>query len=639
MREITKIMKGWEFTGPDGTTTTVDLPHTWNARDGQDGGNDYWRGTCIYRTHFAAPQFNTASHQVWIQFDGVNASAHVVLNGSPVCNHDGGYSTFRANITELLRDENELTVEVDNSKNNRVYPQKADFTFYGGIYRDVSLMVVSKNHFTLDYFGGPGIRITPTVQGADASVQVTTWHDGEGEVSVELLDAAGNTVATGKGPDITLTIFNAHLWNGVKDPYLYSCKARLVVNGTVEDETTTRFGVRSFKVDPKKGFFLNGKSYPLHGVSRHQDRKGLGNAITREMHDEDMALIKEIGANTIRLAHYQHDQYFYDLCDEVGMVVWAEIPYISEHMPNGRENTISQMKELIIQNYNHPCIVCWGVSNEITISTKDKKDMLDNHRQLNDLCHEMDKTRLTTLACYAMCGPFNRSAHITDMVSWNLYLGWYVPGFILNDLWMGFFHLCFPNRPFGYSEYGAEGMPNLHSTHPHRGDHTEEYQAKYHEYMLRCFKRHPWMWATHVWNMFDFAADARDQGGEPGMNHKGLVTFDRKTKKDSFYLYKAWWSDEAFVHICSKRFVERTGSTATVKVYSNQSTVALYVNGNKVGEQTGEHVFTFKVPLNGELHIQAVAGDRTDESVIRHVDTPNPEYKLHKTKSKSANWV
>ena len=639
MREITKIMKGWEFTGPDGTTTTVDLPHTWNARDGQDGGNDYWRGTCIYRTHFAAPQFNTASHQVWIQFDGVNASAHVVLNGSPVCNHDGGYSTFRANITELLRDENELTVEVDNSKNDRVYPQKADFTFYGGIYRDVSLMVVSKNHFTLDYFGGPGIRITPTVQGADASVQVTTWHDGEGEVSIELLDAAGNTVATGKGPDITLTIFNAHLWNGVKDPYLYSCKARLVVNGTVEDEITTRFGVRSFKVDPKKGFFLNGKSYPLHGVSRHQDRKGLGNAITREMHDEDMALIKEIGANTIRLAHYQHDQYFYDLCDEVGMVVWAEIPYISEHMPNGRENTISQMKELIIQNYNHPCIVCWGVSNEITISTKDKKDMLDNHRQLNDLCHEMDKTRLTALACYAMCGPFNRSAHITDMVSWNLYLGWYVPGFILNDLWMGFFHLCFPNRPFGYSEYGAEGMPNLHSTHPHRGDHTEEYQAKYHEYMLRCFKRHPWMWATHVWNMFDFAADARDQGGEPGMNHKGLVTFDRKTKKDSFYLYKAWWSDEAFVHICSKRFVERTGSTATVKVYSNQSTVALYVNGNKVGEQTGEHVFTFKVPLNGELHIQAVAGDRTDESVIRHVDTPNPEYKLHKTKSKSANWV
>ena len=638
MRSTLNFNSHWQFTKPGAAPVAVTLPHTWNAADGTDGGNDYFRGTCTYTKEFAAPA-HADDEEVWLEFEGAAMTAVVTLNDQELTRHAGGYSTFRVNLTPALAAQNTLTVTVDNSANRTVYPQKADFTFYGGIYRDVSLMVVSKNHFTLDYFGGPGIRITPTVQGADASVQVTTWHDGEGEVSIELLDAAGNTVATGKGPDITLTIFNAHLWNGVKDPYLYSCKARLVVNGTVEDETTTRFGVRSFKVDPKKGFFLNGKSYPLHGVSRHQDRKGLGNAITREMHDEDMALIKEIGANTIRLAHYQHDQYFYDLCDEVGMVVWAEIPYISEHMPNGRENTISQMKELIIQNYNHPCIVCWGVSNEITISTKDKKDMLDNHRQLNDLCHEMDKTRLTTLACYAMCGPFNRSAHITDMVSWNLYLGWYVPGFILNDLWMGFFHLCFPNRPFGYSEYGAEGMPNLHSTRPHRGDHTEEYQAKYHEYMLRCFKRHPWMWATHVWNMFDFAADARDQGGEPGMNHKGLVTFDRKTKKDSFYLYKAWWSDEAFVHICSKRFVERTGSTATVKVYSNQSTVALYVNGNKVGEQTGEHVFTFKVPLNGELHIQAVAGDRTDESVIRHVDTPNPEYKLHKTKSKSANWV
>ena len=638
MSKTILLNQNWIFS-KEGHDEPVTLPHTWNAMDGQDGGNDYYRGTCSYTT--VLPDISLPENgRAVLQFDAVAMTAEVYLNEQKLAEHKGGYSAFCVDITDALRNgSNLLRVNVDNSDNDTVYPQKADFTFYGGIYRDVSLMVVSKNHFTLDYFGGPGIRITPTVQGADASVQVTTWHDGEGEVSIELLDAAGNTVATGKGPDITLTIFNAHLWNGVKDPYLYSCKARLVVNGTVEDETTTRFGVRSFKVDPKKGFFLNGKSYPLHGVSRHQDRKGLGNAITREMHDEDMALIKEIGANTIRLAHYQHDQYFYDLCDEVGMVVWAEIPYISEHMPNGRENTISQMKELIIQNYNHPCIVCWGVSNEITISTKDKKDMLDNHRQLNDLCHEMDKTRLTTLACYAMCGPFNRSAHITDMVSWNLYLGWYVPGFILNDLWMGFFHLCFPNRPFGYSEYGAEGMPNLHSTHPHRGDHTEEYQAKYHEYMLHCFKRHPWMWATHVWNMFDFAADARDQGGEPGMNHKGLVTFDRKTKKDSFYLYKAWWSDEAFVHICSKRFVERTGSTATVKVYSNQSTVALYVNGNKVGEQTGEHVFTFKVPLNGELHIQAVAGDRTDESVIRHVDTPNPEYKLHKTKSKSANWV
>ena len=639
MRSTTKLMKNWQFTGPDGKTTAVDLPHTWNNIDGQDGGNDYWRGTCIYKTQFTAPVFDKDTQQVWLQFEGVNASAKVTLNGVEVARHDGGYSTFRADVTALLADSNELIVEADNSKNDRVYPQKADFTFYGGIYRDVSLLVVNRNHISLDYLGGPGVQITPTVNGANADIEVKTWMEGDGEVEFSIYDAAGAEVLTGKGRDTTVTLEHPHLWDGVRDPYLYTCAVRLVLNGEVQDEVRQRFGVRSFSVDPKRGFFLNGRPYPLHGVSRHQDRKGLGNAITREMHDEDMQLIKELGANTIRLAHYQHDQYFYDLCDEAGMVVWAEIPYISEHMPNGRENTISQMKELIVQNYNHACIVCWGVSNEITISTKDNRDMRDNHHVLNDLCHEMDKTRLTTLACYAMCGPFNPVAHITDLVSWNLYLGWYVPGLFLNDLWMDFFHLCYPNRALGFSEYGAEGMPNLHSSHPRRGDHTEEYQAIYHEYMLRCFDRHKWLWATHVWNMYDFAADARDQGGEPGMNHKGLVTFDRKTKKDSFYIYKAWWSDEPFVHICSKRYADRTENEIEVKVYSNQKQVSLYVNGEKLAEQEGEHIFKFRVKLNGETKVQAVAGDSIDDAVFRKVDAPNPDYKLTKKKSTSANWV
>jgi beta-galactosidase len=639
MRSTTKLMKNWQFTGPDGKTTAVDLPHTWNNIDGQDGGNDYWRGICIYKTRFAAPAFDKNTQQVWLQFEGVNASAKVTLNGVEVTRHDGGYSTFRTDVTALLADSNELIVEADNSKNDRVYPQKADFTFYGGIYRDVSLLVVNRNHIALGYLGGPGVQITPTVNGANADIEVKTWMEGDGEVEFSIYDAAGAEVLTGKGRDTTVTLERLHLWDGVRDPYLYTCAVRLVLNGEVQDEVRQRFGVRSFSVDPKQGFFLNGRPYPLHGVSRHQDRKGLGNAITREMHDEDMQLIKELGANTIRLAHYQHDQYFYDLCDEAGMVVWAEIPYISEHMPNGRENTISQMKELIVQNYNHACIVCWGVSNEITISTKDNRDMRDNHHVLNDLCHEMDKTRLTTLACYAMCGPFNPVAHITDLVSWNLYLGWYVPGLFLNDLWMDFFHLCYPNRALGFSEYGAEGMPNLHSSHPRRGDHTEEYQAIYHEYMLRCFDRHKWLWATHVWNMYDFAADARDQGGEPGMNHKGLVTFDRKTKKDSFYIYKAWWSDEPFVHICSKRYTDRTENEIEVKVYSNQKNVTLYVDGERLAEQEGEHIFKFRVKLNGETKVQAVAGDSIDDAVFRKVDAPNPDYKLTKKKSTSANWV
>lgn len=321
------------------------------------------------------------------------------------------------------------------------------------------------------------------------------------------------------------------------------------------------------------------------------------------------------------------------------MIVWAEIPYISEHMPNGRENTISQMKELIVQNYNHPSIVTWGISNEITISTKDNKDMLDNHRELNELCHKMDSTRPTTLACYAVCGPFNKVAHLSDLVSWNLYLGWYVPGLFLNDWWISFFHRVYPNRCLGYSEYGCEGMPNLHSSRPRRGDHTEEYQSLYHEFMLKCFERHPYMWSTHVWNMFDFAADARDQGGEPGMNHKGLMTFDRKVKKDSFYIYKAYWSKEPFVHLCGSRYVDRTEAVTKVKVYSNQTKVALYANGKLLEEKTGNKVFEFRVPLNGEVRLEAVSGQAKDTSTIRRVSQPNPDYKLKKSKGKSQNWV
>ncbi len=662
MRRRQKLMDRWKFTGPDGTVSEVQLPHTWNNVDGQDGGNDYWRGTCRYERDFDMPEFKKDEELVYLEFQGVNASAKVFINGTPVCSHDGGYSTFRADITKFLAEKNHLTVEADNSVNDRVYPQKADFTFYGGIYRDVNLLIVNRCHFDLDYYGDSGLRITPEVKGSDGAVRVQTfldvcqakagWEQKEAEkssdfeklpqdleIQVEILDAEGTKAVCGSGMDCRMTVPAVHLWDGIQDPYLYQARARLYREGQVVDEISSRFGFRSFSVDPQKGFFLNGRSYPLRGVSRHQDWKGIGNALDRAHHQKDMDLIREIGANTIRLAHYQHDQYFYDLCDEYGMVVWAEIPYISEHLPNGRDNTASQARELVVQNYNHPCIVCWGVSNEITISTKDKKDMLDNHRMLNELYHQMDPSRLTTLACYAVCGPFNRSAHITDVVSWNLYLGWYVPGLILNDLWMRFFHFCYPKRCLGYSEYGCEAMPNLHSAKPKRGDHTEEYQAVYHEYMLKCFERNPYLWATHVWNMFDFAADARDQGGEPGMNHKGLITFDRRTKKDSFYLYKAYWSPEPFVHIAGKRRKDREEALTAVKVYTNQPRVSLFVNGVFKEEKTGNKVFEFQVSLSGETHIKAEAGACSDQAVFRKVDRPNPAYKLVKGKSSSANWV
>ncbi len=640
MRTEQLLNQGWSFTYHDGSVQALDLPHTWNAQDGQDGGNDYWRGTCTYTKQFPAPEFDRENQRIYLEFQGVNASARVVLNEKEVMTHDGGYSTFRADITDVLAQENSLRVEVDNSVNDRVYPQKADFTFYGGIYRDVKLITVNKSHFDLDYYGGCGLAVTPEVADEDGIIRVRTWHNAtDGQVQIRLLDAAGTEVASGQGTDISLTIPNVHLWDGLEDPYLYTCQATLIENGKEVDRINTHFGVRYFGMDPKEGFFLNGRAYPLHGVSRHQDRKGLGNALTRTHHDVDMELIREIGANTIRLAHYQHDQYFYDLCDKHGMIVWAEIPYISEHMPNGRENTVSQMKELIVQNYNHPSIVTWGLSNEITISTKDKKDMLDNHRQLNDLVHEMDPSRPTSLACYAVCGPFNKVAHLSDIVSWNLYLGWYVPGLFLNDLWIDFFHWKYPNRCLGFSEYGCEGMPNLHSSHPRRGDHTEEYQAIYHEYMLKCFEKRPFMWANHVWNMFDFAADARNQGGEPGMNHKGLVTFDRKIKKDSFYLYKAYWNPEPMVHIAGKRYKHRPEKYTTVKVYSNCHTVSLYVDGKLREQKKGNKIFNFRIPLRDETMVEVVAGEVRDKAIFCFTPNPISSYKLNKKIAGGGNWT
>ncbi|MBQ5823877.1 MAG: glycoside hydrolase family 2 protein, partial [Clostridia bacterium] len=415
MREFININTGWLFSKTADSAPaalpadwdSVNLPHTWNADDGQDGGNDYHRGTCYY-----AKQLNKAdlpaTDCVYLEIKGANSSAEVYFNGSKIASHDGGYSTWRVNLTENLKDENLLVIAVDNSPNDYVYPQMADFTFYGGLYRDVNIIGVSSSHFDLDYFGAPGIKVTPEVEGNDAEIEievyVTNKKDGQ-TLRYTITDAEGNVVATKTTDDNDedLDIKNVHLWNGRKDPYLYTATVELLEGDTVLDNVSARFGCRTFKVDPEKGFFLNGESYPLRGVSRHQDRLGVGNALLHEHHEEDIELILEVGANTIRLAHYQHDQYFYDLCDEKGLVIWAEIPYISKHLPDGRKNTISQMTELVAQNYNHPSIVVWGLSNEITMKGDTDPDLLENHRILNDLVHDMDKTRLTTIAAVSMC--------------------------------------------------------------------------------------------------------------------------------------------------------------------------------------------------------------------------------------------
>ena len=645
MRNIIDLNKNWLFVKDTAdisarTGEMIDLPHTWNASDGHDGGNDYFRGSSLYVKTLKKAEL-PASDRYYLEICGANSSADVYLGGEKLAHHDGGYSTFRVDLTEALTDECELAIVVDNSANNTVYPQMADFTFYGGLYRNVKLICVNESHFDLEYYGAPGIKVTPEIVGKDATVEVEVFvknlKDTQ-KIVYTLYDKEENELQKIESTDtkVSFEIKDVHLWHGRRDPYLYCMEAEIVCGEDVLDNVCTRFGCRSFKIDPDNGFILNGEEYPLRGVSRHQDRLGVGNALLPEHHEEDIELILEVGATTVRLAHYQHDQYFYDLCDEKGLVIWAEIPYISKHMPGGRENTVTQMTELVAQNYNHPSIVVWGLSNEIGIGGADE-DLLENHRILNDMVHEMDKTRLTTIAAVSMCKMDDPYLLIPDVVSYNHYFGWYGGDTSMNGPWFDKFHAMHPTLPIGCSEYGCEAL-NWHTSDPKQGDYTEEYQSYYHEELIKQLFTRKYLWATHVWNMFDFGADARAEGGENGQNHKGLVTMDRKYKKDSFYAYKAWLSDDPFVHICSKRYVDRVEDVTKITVYSNLPEVELFVNGESVGKKSApDHFFYFEVKNEGESTIVAKAGDCSDESKIRKVAERNMDYVLREVGA-VLNW-
>ncbi len=650
MRKILNFNGDWSFTKetfaeiPSTTTESweaVTLPHTWNATDGQDGGNDYHRGTCLYAKSFKKDSLPEAT-LYYLEIRGANSSADVYLNGKKLASHDGGYSTWRVNMTEAICEENFLVIAVDNAPNDRVYPQVADFTFYGGLYRDVNVICVPESHFDLDYYGTPGLKVTPEITGSDANVEIEAWVTNKADsetLKYTVCDASGAVVGevTTAETKAVITIKDVTLWNGRKNPYLYTAKVELYEGDIALDEVSARFGCRTFKVDAERGFMLNGEEYALRGVSRHQDRWGIGNALLPEHHKEDIDLICEMGATTIRLAHYQHDQYFYDLCDERGLVIWAEIPYISQHMPTARANTVSQMTELVTQNYNHPSIVVWGLSNEITMKGDTDPDLLENHRILNDLCHSMDKTRLTTVAAVSPCPIDSPYVQIPDLVSYNHYFGWYGGDTDMNGPWFDKFHATHPNIPIGCSEYGCEAL-NWHTSNPTQGDYTQEYQNFYHEELIKQFFSRKYMWATHVWNMFDFGADARSEGGELGQNHKGLVTIDRKYKKDTFYAYKAWLSDDPFVHLCSKKYIDRVEDVTKVTVYSNQPEVELFANGVSLGKKTADdHFFYFDVKNEGETELVAVAGECRDESKIRKVEVFNEEYRL-KEKNAIINW-
>lgn len=643
VRQITQLKDNWTFvkSADDALAAatafgeTVTLPHTWNNVDGQDGGNDYHRGTCYYVRKLHKPELS-AGAQVYLEFLGAAMIADIYVNGRLLAHHEGGYSTFRVNITDVLSEENTIVAALNNEDNTTCYPQKADFTFYGGLYRMVNLIVVPAVHFALDYCGTPGIKVTPQVdlEHHSASVTAEAWVSADGPVTFVIGGQSQTVSSARKHAQATFTIDDVHLWDGLNDPYLYTAKASLESG----DEIQTRFGCRAFHMDPQQGFFLNGRSYPLRGVSRHQDFKDAGNALTMEHHKKDMELILELGATTLRLAHYQHAQEFYDLCDEYGLIVWAEIPYITMHMSDARANTLSQMEELVVQNYNHPSIVTWGLSNEITAASTVNEDLLENHKLLHDLCHKLDSTRPTTMANVFMLETDSPILEIPDINSYNLYFGWYLGELEQNDEFFDEYHEKYPDRVIGFSEYGADANPQYQSNAPEKGDYTESYQAVYHEHMLQMIEKRPYLWATHVWNLFDFAADGRDEGGKHGENQKGLITIDRKLKKDTFYLYKAAWNKkERFVHICGRRYMDRTGDTTEIKVYSNQPEVTLLVDGAEFARVSGKTVFRFQVPMTGAHTITAKAGSCEDSITIRRVEEENPDYVFIK-RAPVTNW-
>ncbi len=632
MRQYTQL-KNALFAKEGEEFTSVALPHTWNAFDGQDGGDDYFRGVCTYKIELPNP---TAGKRQYIEFEGANHIATVWCNGTELGTHKGGFSTFRFDLTDILKESgNELTVAVTNEVCD-IYPQRADFTFYGGIYRPVHFVEVEHAHFDLMKDGTEGVFVTPRCSGM-TRLDIFPVNSEGCSVEVTLLDAEGNTVAIDAAPAEAHTIMhmdvsNPHLWQGMADPYCYQAVVSLSKDSEIVDQVTVTYGYRGFHVDAETGFYLNGKSLPLYGVSRHQDREDKGWAISDEDHAEDIAIIKELGANSIRLAHYQHSQVFYDLCDKLGFVVWAEIPFISEFIPSKEayDNTMSQMTELIAQNYNHPSICFWGISNEITIAST-CEEQYRNMCDLNALCKRLDPSRLTTLAHLSKVPCNSDHVYITDLQSYNIYYGWYGGVLDDNDAFLDEFHRLNPDRCFGISEYGADNLMKWHSADPMNHDYSEEYACKYHHHMLKAFAKRPYLWSTYMWNMFDFAADKRNEGGDVGRNNKGLVTYDRKMRKDSFYVYKAYWTSEPMVHIRGRRFVDRAPGERDVTVYTNADMVTLYLNGEKYAEMKVEdHAAVFAdVPLkDGENTLKAVVSGAEDTVMLRGVAECNPDYIL-----------
>ncbi len=654
MRTTWNLNADWVFTKEDDIKwqkenivggEAVNIPHTWNAFDGQDGGSNYYRDGCWYQKMLELPAVSE-NQALTLQFNAVNAVAEVYLDGTLLGTHSGGYSAFRFDVTAWAGKTVLLSVRADNADSPDVYPRTADYTFYGGIYRDVMLNLVPKVRFGNDTWATNGIYIDTEVKDNEAVVSVRAEILGEAAARYTILDAEGNVVVSSDTGSLTLV--NPRLWDGKADPCMYTLKAQLLDGEAMVDEVLQPFGIRYFHNDPEQGFFLNGHSYRLRGVSRHQDRRDKGWAIGKKEHEEDMAMIVEIGATSMRLAHYQHDGYFYDLCDKNGLVIWAEIPFISQmsNTPGACQNLRTQMTELVLQNYNHPSICIWGLGNETTITNvsgggEEDMSLTNMVDELNQICKRLNPARLTTQALLENVKGSTKMANISDLVAYNHYYGWYIGEPEGLAQWFDKFHRENPHLMPALSEYGGDGSPRFHNDNPQPSDYSEDYQALLHEKLQAILHARPYIWGTYVWNMFDFGSDRRDEGGAPGINQKGLVTYDRKIKKDAFYLYKAYWSDVPFVHICGHTYVNRTAKKRQIKVYSNQPSVTLSLNGQEVGTVEADKVFTFTVDLPlGENTITAVSGGVSETIAVVGVEKYDTSYKMTELEGKAGivNW-
>ncbi|MFF3767415.1 glycoside hydrolase family 2 TIM barrel-domain containing protein [Streptomyces sp. NPDC001922] len=649
---------GWRFTKgdvsgahapgfDDSAWAPVSTPHTWNAEDGADGGSNYYRGVCWYRRHDTLPAA-LAEKMLFLQFAGANQVAEVWVNGTCLGRHEGGYSRFRFDATRALLPgkDNVIAVRVTNAHERDIAPLSGDFCFSGGIYRNVSLWAVDKLQIRMLDHAGPGVYLRQSdVTSTSAQVTVTTklWNNNSTGRSVVvrtvITDAAGTVVvdersdahlvAAQAGSEITqnVPIAEPHLWNGTSDPHLY--RASVEIHDTtgaddkVTDVVTEKLGLRSIAVDADAGFFLNGEHLSLHGVNLHQDRARKGWAVDDADHAQDFDLIEEIGATAVRMAHYQHDQKAYHLADERGLVVWAEIPLVDTITESSAftAGTERQLIELIRQNYNHPSIAFWGIGNEQRSDNGATNALLD---ALAGIVETEDPERIST---YAVAGGGDPAlARHTQTTGHNVYYGWYT-GSKDGDLgrWADDRHADAPDRKIAVSEYGAGANTTQHALNPAKPDpggafHPEEYQALYHEAAWKQLASRPYIWGTFVWNMFDFASDRRNEGGRPGINDKGLVTRDRKVRKDAFYWYKANWAASPTLYITSRRWSRRNDVTTEVKVYSNADRVTATLNGRSLGTRSsGDHIFIWP-DVTLEQGENEVAVTATIDSEV-HTDT------------------